>query len=192
MRVVAWALVVLMVAGCAETLEDDMNVDADDSTQEDRDRPGNDVAVAANDTEEADGQGLRSFQGSFDLVVQQVTTPVSRSAVGGANCIGIESSTLTHVANGTITATWEAQTPLQEHLELRVDGEDQTAATTGTSPLVLEVEDMQPHDFFDALMVMVQTESPGIAVQQEVDLEVALDYEGAKTFKIREGVCSFS
>lgn len=135
---------------------------------------------------------VQRFEGVLDMTVTQVNTPVNRGSYMTPNCVRFEEDDLHRIESAVLTATWDASVPTHEELELRVFGKDDVHVAQGTSPLVLEVEDVLPDGFFESVLVMVQAPSPvGVTAAQDVSVAIEMDYEGGQ-LQPRDSVCSFS
>jgi len=134
----------------------------------------------------------RTFSGKVQLTVSQLNTPANRAGFSGSNCIRFEAGDVERIHHLNATATWQPVTPAQENLELRAHDEGGGRVKQGPSPLQLEERDLVPDEFFDGIFIMVQAPSPaGATLEQQVDVEYTIVYDGDEEPKPTSGGCSF-
>ncbi len=89
--------------------------------------------------------------------------------------------------------TWTPLKPALQSLQLKVASEEGQEWIEGTSPLVVEVTDVTPHEFFEDILVMAQTVGPvGADLNQPATLKITAEYYGEPSIEASRGGCSFS
>ncbi|MHB1261183.1 MAG: hypothetical protein ACYC2H_05650 [Thermoplasmatota archaeon] len=122
------------------------------------------------------------FDSTFKLQIRDAiaaTACVNATCLGSFDCyyfLGDPEGPGFALSNGTVVMTWDAVTPLAEHLVVAVSGAD-AFRTSGTSPLTLAFDVMEPDDNL-GVTIGVDREAPNVALEQEVSMHVVFDYEG--------------
>lgn len=157
-----WIVLALLLAGCADPADPQTSDEAIHQEEPDDGATPRNESVAG------------SLHVNVTLTESQVQTPVSSHGFGGSNCANFD---VDQVLRGTATATWTPK-PGMESIQLGMLGENTRERVTGTSPLTFDLPADVRHDFFDDVKIFVQAPEPGALIDQEVRVEIQMDYVG--------------
>src|SRR5687768_47706 len=142
----------LLLAGCLDG-GPGSRAAADGAEQERTSRLSGDV----------DGDGVRAFDASFDLVLNPDHEVLLFTMVAGdRNCIDFSGGGDVgyQIHGGTATMTWDALTPLAEELVLTAYGSTEPLQGSGPSPLTLDLTGFAWHPDARGISFMADHEVP--------------------------------
>jgi hypothetical protein len=129
----------------------------------------------------AEPEGVRTFEASFDLVLNPDHELLLFTMVAGdRNCILFSQGEAPQyrLLGGTATMSWDAATPLADELVLRAFGATAASQASGPSPLTLDLSSLDLDPEGGGLDLMADHEVPQIPVRQAATLHVSFEYEG--------------
>lgn len=171
--------------------DDEANTTQTDET-EPRDTESTEPASGAGadnstETDEAGNRSVFEVDQEATLEFTHVATPLSAST-RGENCLNHPEEPPVATLWGQANLTWTPTTPAFGTLQVRLfSGFDELAATQGTSPLTLEVDEVAPSGDDLTLVVDAPRDPVGLAVLQEASLSVDFTYEGTEEFRFEDG-----
>jgi len=129
----------------------------------------------------AEPEGVRTFEASFDLVLNPDSELLLLTMVAGdRNCVLFSQGQAPQyrLLGGTATMTWDPVTPLADELVLRAFGLTSATQASGPSPLTLDLSGLELHPEGGGFDLMADHEVPQLPFRQAATLHVSFEYEG--------------
>lgn len=117
-----------------------------------------------------------TFSLSHTRAMAQVTVDVV-----DPNCLRLTTKGNPTVTTGSAVATWTAQSPLAQTLDLRLadfEGDGETLSLTGTSPLTLPLDGVALTEKGQWHLLVQVPGTPSAAIKQEISLHLTLEGAG--------------